>query len=232
MDKLYLYLVDEHTGMPCLDPRGTYPLVITKPKEALLRFLPLMHLSLAAMSLINQGAGLAHIFGVPVPRIPQGLRQEVKKLIKGLDAVASAKQFDCLQSTFQSEGGDKGDAGGAGGPEKVRGALLREFEAFLKDKDPKGEYSGLQRVMTQDGTVCWTTKEGTTKIEEEGLKSFESAIHDKGQQVALAARRNEELLRELEGEKMKVAEALSMLSSAPAASVPLQLPGSPFDVRN
>ena len=55
----------------------------------------------------------------------------------------------------------KVDANKAQEAKEVRGQKLRELQAFfaLEENDPKGEFSGLQRVLTPDGSCVWTTPE-------------------------------------------------------------------------
>ena len=41
-ESLYLYLVDEYTMQPVVDPDGVYPIKITTTKETVTKLLPLM----------------------------------------------------------------------------------------------------------------------------------------------------------------------------------------------
>jgi hypothetical protein len=47
----------------------------------------------------------------------------------------------------------------------IRGAPLREFSRFLAIKDPDCTFSGLGRVLTDDGMCCWTTQQGAERIQ-------------------------------------------------------------------
>jgi hypothetical protein len=49
----------------------------------------------------------------------------------------------------------------------MRGAPLREFAQFLTLKDPGCTFSGLRRVVTEEGMCCWTTSQGAEAIQED-----------------------------------------------------------------
>jgi len=55
-------------------------------------------------------------------------------------------------------------------PEKakqIRGKALRDFAAFLHSKDANSDFCGLQRVMSDEGKVIWTTAENVEVMKSE-----------------------------------------------------------------
>ncbi len=57
--QLYLYLVDEHSGLPVFDPTGVYPITIDVNDTTLAaKHLPLMRVGVQAMALANGAAGI------------------------------------------------------------------------------------------------------------------------------------------------------------------------------
>ena len=81
-DKMYLYLVDELTGLPV---RGDgYPIVITTPSEIVHKLLPVMQVGMHAMSLYNGLGGIARMFGAPVPKVSEEWRKGAQASVKML----------------------------------------------------------------------------------------------------------------------------------------------------
>jgi hypothetical protein len=152
---MYLYLIDEYTGDPVVPKEGgAYPIEITQPSENAVKLLPLMRGGLKVMSVVNGAAFVGHMFGVPLPSVPKAWQEKANSAVGSLDQKSSVAEFDVLQGTLDSdcqpnaEGKDK---------QAVRGAALREFERFLVEKDPDNTFCGLNRVVTADGKVCWTS---------------------------------------------------------------------------
>ena len=84
-EKMYFYLVDELTGLPV---RGDgYPIVITTPAEIVLLLLPVMQVGMHAMSLYNGLAGVAWMFGYPLPRVPRKWRNGAQSSVNMLKQV-------------------------------------------------------------------------------------------------------------------------------------------------
>ena len=174
---LYLYLVNEVTHKPVIPPEGSgspYPLKITAPTAFVGKFMPLMKVGLKAMAVWNGVAGLAQCFGYPVPKIPAGVCRSIKSAVGALDAKSSVAEFDVLQgevdSALLADGGGKSDEEKAEAAKKARGKQLRDLQAFFaEDKhDPKGDFSGLRRVLTPEGYCVWTTDEDAKDIEAKG----------------------------------------------------------------
>ena len=84
-ETMYFYLVDELTGLPV---RGAgYPIVITTPSEIVHKLLPVMQVGMHAMSLYNGLAGVAWMFGYPLPRVPRKWRNGAQSSVNMLKQV-------------------------------------------------------------------------------------------------------------------------------------------------
>ena len=84
-EKMYLYLVDELTGLPV---RGAgYPIEITTPSEIVHKLLPVMQVGMRAMSLYNGVAGVARMVGYPVPSVPLAWRKGAQSSVEMLKQV-------------------------------------------------------------------------------------------------------------------------------------------------
>ena len=84
-ERMYFYLVDELTGEPV---RGEgYPIEITKPSAIVPKLLPVMQVGMRAMSLYNGAAGIARMFGYPVPTVPEKWRKGAQSSVEMLKLV-------------------------------------------------------------------------------------------------------------------------------------------------
>jgi hypothetical protein len=100
-ESMWLYLVDEYTGLPVTCPGdATYPIEIKKPRECLRKYVPLMSLGIAAMCAHNGAASVAHLFGIPVPRLPPGLVSMAESIRTAVLIGNSAAHFDFLQRSL------------------------------------------------------------------------------------------------------------------------------------
>ena len=208
-DVLWLYLVDEYTGLPVDDARyGTYPIKIKEPKKSLGRWIPLMNVGLAAMYAHNGAASIARLFGVPVPKVPKSLINMAGNLRNAVLVHGSLAHFKCLQESFPPErvcGANDGSTEAASGQDTAQtaqGAALRELHRFLREHDEGCTYAGLRRAVAEDGTVFWTRddkalvycdvhggsgrdKEQRGRDEDERMHAAPSAGCDDGGQGAL-----------------------------------------------
>ncbi len=157
-EEMYLYLIDELTGEP-VQAEG-WPLVITTPSEIVPKLLPLMMVGMRAMCIYNGIAGLAKMFGCPLPNIPEDASKGAQESIK---KESSVEEFDVVHE--QVKGGNEEK-------KSVRGASLREFVDFMKENDPglkenkSGNFAGLQRIGDpEEGTALWTTLTDPADIE-------------------------------------------------------------------
>ena len=165
----YLYLVDEITKQPIV-PKITqaqgskYPIEIKEPSKHLKTLLPLMSLTVKAASVYNgpigtAGRGLALLFGLPLPAIPQSVITSGKDMVKKGKGQAQNEAVKC----GMLEAKKKGDSTKV----KVKGQALRDFEAMLKEKDPDRTYAGLERIMTKDGFVIHALPSSIKQSEDE-----------------------------------------------------------------
>ena len=84
-EKMYLYLVDELTGLPVLG--DGYPIVITTPSEIVHKLLPMMQVGMRAMSLYNGVAGVAQMVGYPFPKVSEEWRKGAQSSVEMLKQV-------------------------------------------------------------------------------------------------------------------------------------------------
>lgn len=120
-ETMYLYLVDELTGKP-LRAKG-YPIEITKRSEVVPKMLPFISQGMKAMSLYNGVAGIINMFGIPFPRVPKSVRENMKESVEMLNRKSSVEAFSVLHGKVE-EGDDESKT--------VRGACLRELERFFE----------------------------------------------------------------------------------------------------
>ena len=157
---LYLYLVDELTGLPIIPSDGVsadiYPIDIKlKDPGAMRKFLPMMRAGLKATSLLNGTAKVGRMFGFPCPTIPESLVAKVQDAVSAAnDSSNIAEEFDKLNTCVSEAAGCSG-----GGHSSIRGDLLREFEMLLKKHDPTSAFCGLKRQHTPAGHALWAKEE-------------------------------------------------------------------------
>ena len=149
---VYLYLVDELTGAPVLANNDTtYPIEIKSPRKALQTYMPLMSLAITAMSLVSNGAGVARMFGIPVPSLSSAVKGKMRAFAHNMSQENTAAQFDCLQKSILKVQQQEEES-----PQQLRDSAVRKFEGFLILNDPEENYAGLHRCLTECGAVVWT----------------------------------------------------------------------------
>jgi len=151
-NEMYLYLIDELTGEP-VRAEG-WPIVITTPSELVPYLLPLMLVGMRAMSIYNGTAGMARLFGYPLPKVPKAWSKGAQESVELLKQDSSVEEFSAVHEEVKKGSEEK---------KSVRGASLREFMDFLEKEDPgrkdgkTGQFAGLQRIGDPDqGTALWT----------------------------------------------------------------------------
>ncbi|KAG9399965.1 hypothetical protein AC1031_011431 [Aphanomyces cochlioides] len=55
---------------------------------------------------------------------------------------------------------------------QVRGVALRELNKFLDDKDPEHTFAGLERMLTDEGRIQWTTKQELPEDDDQILQDI------------------------------------------------------------
>jgi len=216
---VYLYLVDELTGMP-MDgdsDQPTYPIVIRTPKEKLRELVPLMCLGITAMSLVSHGGGLARMFGIPVPKLSSAAQGSMRAFANKMSKANSAEQFDCLQASI----GDAKQSDSTAVTKEIRGKALREFVNFLHEHDPDKNFAGLRRVMTECGTVVWTSDSNVDPV---SLSTQVAAISEEKKAISEEKKALENMVEQLE-RQLQEAQQTSKGNLLPLARVlPLPLP--------
>jgi len=159
-ENLYFYLVDEVSMQPVVCAEGSvYPIEIKKfHQTALLEsLLPLMQVSLKAVALVNNAAGLARCLGFPLPCISDAVLEQGENWAESLGQSSSVEDYDVLQGVVESrDGPPTKDDEAENAAQAVRGGPLRELRRFLAEQDQENSFANLSRVCTRTGTACWT----------------------------------------------------------------------------
>merc|ERR1719469_1584127 len=122
---MYLYLVDELTGEPVR--ADGWPIKITEPAKVVSELLPVMQVGMRAMSIYNGAAGVARMFGFPVPKVPKEWSKGAQESVNILKKKSSVEDYDAVQEVVDSNC-KKSDS--------LRGASLRKFKDFMNAHDP------------------------------------------------------------------------------------------------
>ena len=153
---LYLYLIDQLTGDPVFPRRKddeTYPLIITQHHHTVMKkVLPIMNVCIKTAQLLNKGANICKMFGLPFAEVTGALEETLTNVAGKLDAESSVAEFDCLQSAMNLSGNSTGEPSS----KNIRGAALRQFAEFLEEHDPKHDFCGLRRIADGEAFACWT----------------------------------------------------------------------------
>lgn len=198
-ETMYLYLIDELTGEPVYDPSGHYPIEITTPSDVVPKLLPVMQVGLRAMSVFNGAAGVARMFGYPVPKVPEAWAAGARESVALLKQESSMEQFSVVHEEVVKDRDAKEITDTSKEQKSVRGASLRELQRFFEEHDAKKGYAGLRRIADEDGTAVWTALTDSSAVK--------AAIEARAKERREEERRGDELLQ----------QALE-LSSAPAAA--------------
>mmetsp|Transcript_9238 Transcript_9238/g.30687 ORF Transcript_9238/g.30687 Transcript_9238/m.30687 type:complete len:539 (+) Transcript_9238:3-1619(+) len=148
-ETMYLYLVDQLTGEPVRDPTGHYPIEITTPSDVVPKLLPVMQVGLRAMAVFNGAAGVARMFGFPIPTVPAAWAAGARESVELLKHKSSVDDYGVVQAVLDQTGPKKES-------ESVRGASLRELQRFFEKHDAQKGFARLRRIGDEDGTAVWT----------------------------------------------------------------------------
>eukprot|EP00588_Corethron_pennatum_P035410 CAMPEP_0194348274 /NCGR_PEP_ID=MMETSP0171-20130528/106445_1 /TAXON_ID=218684 /ORGANISM="Corethron pennatum, Strain L29A3" /LENGTH=1321 /DNA_ID=CAMNT_0039115603 /DNA_START=354 /DNA_END=4320 /DNA_ORIENTATION=- len=150
---MYLYLVDELTGEPVR--ADEWPIEIREPADVVSQLLPVMQAGMHAMSIYNGAAGVARMFGFPVPKVPKEWSKGAQESVNILKKKSSVEEYGSVQKVVDSDSKKS---------ESLRGKSLRVFKDFMKEHDPglkaskEGDFAGLRRIGNpSEGTALWTT---------------------------------------------------------------------------
>jgi len=156
---LYLYLIDEFTMEPVVS--GDYPIEIQTPAEFVSNYLPLMKVAWGAIRLCNMAAGLSHCFGFPLPTIPDQYISDANSFLDSFRSENSAASYDVVNNAKNS--GSQASV--------MRGEQLRRFKMFLLENDPRCNFSGLRRLLTDSGHCVWTSDSHILEIDPHAIVS-------------------------------------------------------------
>jgi len=152
--EMFLYLIDELTGEPVRADK--WPIKITKPSKVVPKLLPVMQVGIRAMAIYNGVAGVAGMFGYPLPIVPEAWSKGAQESVELLKQESSVEQFGVVHAVVMD---------GSEVEKSVRGESLRVFVDFMKKK-AGGDFAGLQRIGDpEDGTALWTTLTNPVDIE-------------------------------------------------------------------
>ena len=100
------------------------------------------------MSVYNGVAGVAQMFGYPLPKVPKKLREGAQSSVDSLKQESSVEAFGAIHEKAKDKDEKK---------ESVRGASLRELKKFFEAQPEPENYAGLRRIGDpNDGTAVWT----------------------------------------------------------------------------
>jgi len=198
--KMYLYLIDELTGEP-VRAEG-WPIEITKPSKVVPKLLPLMQVGMRAMSIYNGAAGVARMFGYPVPIVPKAWSEGAQESVELLKQESSVEQF-CVVYDIVKKGTEM--------KKSVRDVSLRKFADFMNKYDPglknnkSGDFAGLQRIGDpEDGTALWTTLTDP--------KDIENALKERANQREVEQLKHNEYIRKKARVEVETSHAAKQLS--------------------
>jgi len=184
-ETMYFYLIDEVTGNPV---RGyNYPIEITKPSEIVHKLLPIMQVGMRAMSLYNGAAGIARMFGAPVPKVPEKWRTGAQSSIEVLKQESSVEKFGVVHNEVITTGNNQ--------QQSVRGHSFRELKSFFEEHDKDRTFAELRRCYSDNGTAIWTKVEDENMLkaieERTSNRKAEEMIHEDVTKVGIKALSNQ-----------------------------------------
>jgi serine/threonine protein kinase len=185
---MYFYWVDELTAQP-VRAQG-FPIKITKPADIVPKLLPYIQVGMCAMSIYCGSAGIAKMFGFPIPTVPKEFRIGLKESVETLKQKSSVEAFQCVHEKVEAKDGET---------ETLRGAGLRELKAFMKEHlshlDDDSKFAGLNRIADSDGTAIWTVK--TKEEVPHALEQRTKQRKQEGALVAIDLKEDQQELKEL-----------------------------------
>ena len=152
--EVYLYLIDEYTGMPVIpdanDNIYPIPIQVSTDGSLLQTISPYLASGLKLISTVNSIAGMVTYLGYPMPNISldTSMQSYIQEIADGTPIGSNSSDGGSVQST--------------------RGAALRELKNFFAKKDPDNTFCRLSRVVNnRTGHCIWTTEENNKKMESE-----------------------------------------------------------------
>ena len=154
-EKMYLYLIDEHTGKPI--SHGMYPIEINVASKEVKKWVPVMMVGWKSIFLLNSTFAVASMFFPGIPSVNRAVLEKIGDKIENIRSSGSGLIDKAIDST--------------GDVKSVRGAQLREFSQYLLEVDSKKTFAGLCRVCDYtNGNAIWVTEASKGALEPLALK--------------------------------------------------------------
>jgi hypothetical protein len=133
---------------------------IQAPRDSVPKLLPLLSVGLKGMKAVRGIGNLGRMLGLSLPDLPESAVGAAEKLVDGLGS-----EFACVTAAA--------GAAAARGSARARTAVskfqLAEFEAFLRQHDPKEAWKAqLARVALRSGQVFWVSEGSNAMLQAQG----------------------------------------------------------------
>lgn len=173
-DEVFFYLIDEYTGQPIIpdDDKTQYPIKITKYDHFMKSISPFLSIGFKFVTAANGLCGLCTLLGYPTISLPLDSMKYVDTFIKNIASGSDVNDFQVLQKCVVESNKYLKDDNLQEEIKSVRGLALRELERFFIEKDRKGDFCGLQKVISSTGQCIWTTDENHEKMKIESEKEI------------------------------------------------------------
>lgn len=192
--KSFLYLVDEHMGVPLVGPSyDPYPLEISESamSKILAKVLPSMHCcSMVVRGLSGSVSGIVRlIFEAAYPHVPPSWAKAATGLTHVLDDDLIKKEVSILHRALSGLSASK-----------ARKSIADDLH-FIRDScskvDVSVDFAGMKRVHCA-GASLWTTEEGAEEIQN-ACKAYDFK-HAEGVQAALETKvkSQEQMIKQLQ----------------------------------
>jgi len=193
-EKMYLYLIDEHTGTPV--SHGKYPLEIEVASEKMKKWGPVMMVGWRGIFLLNSTAAVASMFLPGIPALGKDVLDRIGDKIKNISSCGSKLIDKAIESAKDVK--------------NVRGAQLRDFSEYLLKKDKEKTFAGLCRVCDyESGNAIWVTEASKEALKKDvqdksGLATQENELEQQNKRL-------EERIKALNGREDEWAQEKSEL---------------------
>ena len=218
-EKLYLYLVDEATGLPVQNAKN-YPILISRSSPQMRKLVPLMTVGLKCLKIVNGVASLARCLGYPVPSVMSATAEKAgESFIEGVGKESSAEGYDSLQAAVDVQFEKEAEGAEEGTLRRLRGGQFDEFKKFLEGEAGVGNYAGLKCKQGKDGAVVWTLDdsdgdEGPRKVRSavgRPRRSFKETVYEDAKEPSTT--RNSQDTKELMGQFRRWSSSRSLRRS-------------------
>lgn len=170
--EVFLYLIDEYTGQPIIpdDDNTQYPIKITNYLNFMKSVAPFLSIGFKFVTAVNELSGLIALLGYPTISLPQKSMEYVNTLINDIASGSDVNDFEVLHKNVVESNKNMKDDKPKEEIKSVRGLALRELQNFFVEKDRRGNFCGLKKVLSSTGQCIWTTDENYEKMMTESEK--------------------------------------------------------------